>query len=123
MRGITASRDKSRFDPGSSFRMKFLLSLALVFSLLAATFAAASAGPDMVSGSGCASVESGEFCIDPNIAPVKGGSVEKTSKCLGLYLTSSASVLCRAGVHVRASAFSVIDEGLSPPHPKRPPRA
>ncbi|MET0170245.1 MAG: hypothetical protein ABW191_07720 [Aliihoeflea sp.] len=103
--------------------MKILLSLAMVFSLLAATFAAASAGPDMVSGSGCASVESGAFCIDPNVLPAKGGSAEKSSKCLGPYLASSASVLCRAGAHVRASAFSAIDDGLSPPHPKRPPRA
>ena len=103
--------------------MKLLLALGLVFSLLTATFAAAAAGPDMGSPTGCASVEAGEFCIDPLMLPAKGGAAEKSSKCLGPYMASAGPSLLHAGGHVRTDLVSHAADGQPPRNPKRPPRA
>ncbi len=103
--------------------MKLLLSLAMIFSLLAATFAASAASPETDSGSGCVTMENGEFCIDPAAVPVNGGTAEKSSKCLGPYLASSGTYLCRSGGQVHAAASGTTDDGLTPRNPKRPPRA
>lgn len=102
--------------------MKFLLSLAIVFSLLAATFAAAATAPEMDAGSGCVTLENGAFCVDPAAAPAKSGATEKSSKCLGPYLAAGDTVLCLSGGHAHAIAFATTDDGLPPRHPKRPPR-
>lgn len=103
--------------------MKILLALALVFSLLTATFASAAAGPDIAPGSGCASMEAAAFCIDPQMLPAQGGTSEKSSKCLGPYLASTGIVVCRAGGPVLAGLPDIAADGLSPRHPQRPPRA
>ncbi|MHB2266946.1 hypothetical protein [Aliihoeflea sp. PC F10.4] len=103
--------------------MRFLLPFIMVLSLLAATFAASAASPVLDSGSGCVTIENGEFCIDPAMVPAKGNSAEKPSKCLGPYLASSGMVLSASGGHVHVAASAVTDDGLSPSSPKRPPRA
>ena len=102
--------------------MRILIAIAMVFSLLTATFAAATASADMASDTGCVSVESAEFCLDPNALPTKSGSTDKSSKCLGPYLPSGTVLLCLPGTHAHASHLAMSDDGLSPPSPKRPPR-
>ena len=103
--------------------MKVLIALGLVFSLLTATFAAAAAGPDLGSATGCASVEAGEFCIDPQMLPAKGGTAEKSSKCLGPFMASTGPSLFQAGDHVRTGFVADGGDGHLPRNPKRPPRA
>jgi len=103
--------------------MRFLLPFIMVLSLLAATFAASAASPVLDSGSGCVTIENGEFCIDPAMLPAKGNSAEKTSKCLGPYLAETGTLLSASGGHVHATASYGTNDGFSPQSPKRPPRA